>query len=46
MTREDIEAWLEDYVHAWTTNDAADVAWFFAGDATYATAPYREPWRG
>lgn len=43
---DDLAAWLDGYVRAWTTNEPADIDRLFADDATYATAPYREPWRG
>jgi hypothetical protein len=46
MDRRDVEAWLERYVRAWTTNDPADIAGLFTEDAEYYTAPHREPWRG
>jgi uncharacterized protein (TIGR02246 family) len=46
MDRRDVEAWVEGYVRAWTTNDPGDIAALFTADAEYFTAPYRQPWRG
>jgi ketosteroid isomerase-like protein len=46
MEPRDVEAWVKRYVRAWTTNDPADVAALFTEDASYYTAPFREPWRG
>ena len=37
---------MDDYVKAWTTNDRGDIEALFTSDATYATAPYREPAAG
>jgi len=41
-----IDAWLEQYRHAWKTDAEEDVAWLFTGDVRYFTAPYREPLTG
>ena len=46
MNLDDVERWMDGYVHAWTTNDPADIAALFTGDATYHTAPYSEPFAG
>ena len=46
MNLDDVERWMDGYVHAWTTNDPADIAALFTDDATYYTAPYREPFAG
>jgi ketosteroid isomerase-like protein len=43
---DDVERWMDGYVKAWTTNDRADIEALFTPDATYATAPYREPTSG
>lgn len=41
-----IETWIERYLRAWETNDPDDIRALFTEDATYLTAPYRQPWRG
>lgn len=46
MDRSDVETWLGRYVRAWETNDPADIAQLFTGDARYFTAPHRDPWVG
>ncbi len=46
MERADVERWVQRYVAAWTSNDPEDIRSLFTEDATYYTAPYREPWRG
>lgn len=37
---------MDRYVAAWETNDPDDIAALFTDEATYRTAPYRQPWRG
>jgi hypothetical protein len=46
MEREDVETWIEGYERAWTTNDPEDIGGLFTDDATYHTAPFRQPWAG
>lgn len=46
MERKDVEAWVEQYVRAWRSNDPQDIGRLFTEDATYYTAPFREPWSG
>lgn len=46
METDELRGWLDRYVHAWRTNDPGDVASLFTEEATYRTAPNREPWRG
>jgi uncharacterized protein (TIGR02246 family) len=46
VERKDVEAWVEEYVRAWTTNDPEDIGRLFTDDAAYFTAPFREPWAG
>ena len=46
VQRADAEAWVERYVAAWASNEPDDIRSLFTDDATYLTAPYREPWRG
>jgi ketosteroid isomerase-like protein len=46
MNETDVERWVEAYVKTWESNDPADIKALFTEDATYFTAPYREPWTG
>ena len=46
MDAQDLETWVGGYRRAWETNEPADIARLFTEDATYYTAPFREPWRG
>ena len=41
-----IEAWLDAYRHAWTTDDPDEVAGLFTEDIMYSAEPYAEPLRG
>jgi hypothetical protein len=43
---ERLTAWMERYLVAWGSNDAADIEVLFAEDATYRPEPHAEPWRG
>ena len=38
--------WVEAYRRAWESNAVEDIGALFADDASYYTAPYREPWQG
>ena len=38
--------WLDAYVEAWRSYDAAAIGELFSADATYAYQPYEEPLRG
>lgn len=40
---ENVRAWMDGYIRAWKSNDAEEVAALFTEDATYLTAPFREP---
>jgi len=42
----DLAAWMDGYVRAWTSNDPAAIGRLFAEDAVLFTAPFRAPWRG
>jgi hypothetical protein len=42
----DITNWIEKYVHAWRTNDVADIAALFTPDAEYSETPYETLWVG
>ncbi len=41
-----LRAWIDGYVRAWSSNDPADIRALFTEDAEYFTAPFRPPWRG
>ena len=41
-----IEKWVNAYRAAWESNDSDDIRALFTEDASYLTAPFREPWRG
>ena len=45
-TKNEVERWLEDYVKAWKSNNAQDIARLFMEDALYSTGPFDEPWIG
>ena len=42
----EVDRWIERYMHAWASNDPADIEALFTDDARYFTAPYRTPWSG
>lgn len=42
MTHEDVQRWLDRYIEAWRTYDAAEVADLFAEDAVYKFHPWEE----
>ena len=46
MTRADLEDWVARYERAWRTAGTDPLAELFDRDATYSTAPFREPHRG
>jgi hypothetical protein len=46
MTAADVQAWLDAYVAAWSSYDAAAIGELFTADARYAYHPYDEPLRG
>lgn len=46
MDRANVEAWLQKYVTAWSSNDPQDIGNLFTDNAGYYTAPFREPWSG
>jgi len=37
---------MKGYLKAWESNDPQDIGTLFTDDATYYTAPHRDPWRG
>ena len=41
-----VSTWINRYVVAWNSNDPDDIGQLFSEDATYYTAPFRQPWRG
>ena len=46
MDPQTVERWMQGYIKAWSSNDPDDIAALFTEDATYYTAPHRQPWRG
>lgn len=46
MQSDDVQAWLDRYIEAWRTYDAAAIGDLFADDATYAYHPWDESIRG
>jgi hypothetical protein len=42
MTHDDVQRWLDRYVAAWHSYDAAEIADLFATDATYRYHPWDE----
>jgi SnoaL-like domain len=46
MTAADLQAWLDAYLAAWRSYDAAAISALFAADARYAYHPYDEPLQG
>jgi uncharacterized protein (TIGR02246 family) len=46
MSTERINAWMEQYIKAWNSNDPDDVGSLFCENALYYTGPFAEPWRG
>jgi len=46
MEQRDLAAWVERYVHAWETNDPADITALFTPDAVYEPRPDEAAWRG
>lgn len=40
MDRADVEHWIDRYRHAWSTDDAEDIAALFTEDATYSPFPW------
>lgn len=41
-----LESWIDGYQRAWQSNDPEDIRALFTEDATYRTAPFRQPWTG
>jgi SnoaL-like domain len=46
MDRNAVQDWVERYIRAWESNGPAEIGSLFTDDATYYTAPFREPWTG
>ncbi|HEV7949553.1 MAG TPA: SgcJ/EcaC family oxidoreductase [Glaciihabitans sp.] len=46
IDRSAISGWVERYLLAWRTNNAADIADLFTEDAEYVEAPYTTRWIG
>ena len=45
-TREHVAGWIDGYERAWRTAGTSGLAELFTEDASYRTAPYREPYVG
>jgi ketosteroid isomerase-like protein len=43
MTDSDVQRWLDAYIAAWSSYDAAEIAALFTEDATYRYTPFSEP---
>ena len=46
LTADVVNGWVDNYVHAWTTNDGAEIAALFTADAEYHETPYDTDWIG
>jgi hypothetical protein len=46
ITSEDVTAWVDRYLAAWTSNDADDIAALFTEDGEYHESPYETDWIG
>jgi hypothetical protein len=46
VERSELQAWIDRYMWAWSTNDPGDIGDLFTEDARYYTAPHRDPWVG
>jgi ketosteroid isomerase-like protein len=46
VNHDDVQAWLDRYVHAWETYDEAEIGELFSEDAEYRYHPWDEPVRG
>jgi hypothetical protein len=46
VTRSQIRQWVTDYERAWRTDGTGPLSGLFSEDASYSTAPFKEPHRG
>jgi hypothetical protein len=46
VSRAQIRQWVTDYERAWRTDGTGPLSELFSEDASYSTAPFREPHRG
>ena len=46
VTEQQVQAWVERYVHAWKTEAEDDIATLFTEDAEYHEWPYETSWVG
>lgn len=46
VDRQRVADWLDAYVRAWDSNDAAAIGELFSADATYAYDPWSQPLQG
>ena len=40
MTHDEVQNWLDSYIEAWASNDAADIEALFTEDAVYSYRPW------
>ncbi|MBA3946856.1 MAG: nuclear transport factor 2 family protein [Herpetosiphonaceae bacterium] len=46
MDHQQLETWVQGYLHAWGTNNPDAIGQLFSTDARYYTEPFAEPWQG
>lgn len=46
VTKQQVEAWVEGYVRAWTSNSRKDITALFTPEAEYHERPYETDWIG
>ncbi len=46
MDEAGVNAWVDQYVRAWNSNDPADIGGLFTDDAAYHPGPWDTPWHG
>jgi len=46
MNHDDVQGWLDRYVHAWESYDEAEIGELFSEDAEYRYHPWDEPIKG
>ncbi len=46
IDRSMVAAWVDSYVRAWNSNDAADIVPLFSDNARYYHSPFAQAWTG
>jgi hypothetical protein len=46
ITTQQVQAWVDRHVHAWTTADPEDIKSLFTKDAEYHESPFETSWIG